>query len=35
MAYSDLTVLADGTIGVIFERDEYTRMTFIRFRVTP
>jgi sialidase-1 len=35
MAYSDLTVLADGSIGVIFERDEYTRMTFIRFRVTP
>ena len=35
VAYSDLTVLADGTIGVIFERDEYTCMTFIRFRVVP
>ncbi len=33
--YSDLTILADGTIGVIFERDNYARMTFMRFSVVP
>lgn len=30
-AYSCLTVLADGTIGLLYERDEYGSITFARF----
>lgn len=30
-AYSSLTVLSDGTIGSLFERDEYTKISFARF----
>jgi len=30
-AYSILTALADGRIGVLFERDNYTRISFSRF----
>ena len=30
-AYSDLVVLPDGTIGCLFERDNYGKITFARF----
>jgi len=30
-AYSDLVVLPDGTIGCLYERDDYKRITFARF----
>jgi sialidase-1 len=30
-AYSDLVVLPDGTIGCLYERDDYQRITFARF----
>jgi sialidase-1 len=33
-AYSRLTVLADGTIGLLYERDGYARITFARFDLT-
>ena len=33
-AYSCLTVLGDGTIGCLFERDGYKRITFARFNLT-
>ncbi len=33
-AYSCLTVLPDGTIGCLFERDGYKKITFARFTLT-
>ena len=30
-AYSCLTVLADGAIGLLYERDDYAKITFARF----
>lgn len=30
-AYSSLTILDNGDIGLFFERDEYTKNTFVRF----
>ncbi|MEE8452660.1 MAG: sialidase family protein [Thermoguttaceae bacterium] len=30
-AYSDLVVLSDGTIGCLYERDNYGKITFARF----
>jgi sialidase-1 len=30
-AYSDLVVLPDGTIGCLYERDDYKRITFAQF----
>jgi sialidase-1 len=30
-AYSDLAVLPDGTIGCLYERDDYGKITFARF----
>lgn len=30
-AYSDLVALGDGTIGCLYERDDYGRITFARF----
>lgn len=30
-AYSTMTVLEDGSIGLLFEKDEYTKNTFVRF----
>ena len=33
-AYSCLTVLTDGTIGCLFERDGYKRITFARFSLS-
>ena len=30
-AYSDLTVLPDGTIGCLYEKDGYQAVTFARF----
>jgi len=30
-AYSDLVVLSDGTIGCLYERDDYGKITFARF----
>ena len=33
-AYSCLTVLPDGTIGCLFERDGYKRITFARFSLS-
>jgi hypothetical protein len=32
-AYSCLTVLADGTIGLPYERDGYEKITFARFNL--
>lgn len=32
-AYSDMTVLDNGLIGLFFERDDYTRNTFVRFSI--
>ncbi|MBN2473379.1 MAG: exo-alpha-sialidase [Pirellulales bacterium] len=32
-AYSDLVVLPDGTIGCLYERDDYGKITFARFTV--
>ncbi|NRB64188.1 MAG: exo-alpha-sialidase, partial [Saprospiraceae bacterium] len=30
-AYSTLTILDDGDIGLLFEKDNYTKHLFIRF----
>jgi sialidase-1 len=30
-AYSCLTVLPDGTVGLLYERDDYGKITFARF----
>ena len=30
-AYSTMTILEDGTIGILFERDDYSRTTFVKF----
>jgi len=30
-AYSDLVALSDGTIGCLYERDDYGKITFARF----
>ena len=30
-AYSDLVVLPDGSIGCLYERDNYHKITFARF----
>ena len=30
-AYPSMTVLGDGTIGLFFEQDDYTKNTFVRF----
>lgn len=30
-AYSDMTVMENGQIGLFFERDDYSRNTFVRF----
>lgn len=30
-AYSDMTVLANGDIGLFFEQDEYTKNPFVSF----
>jgi sialidase-1 len=32
-AYSDLVVLPDGTIGCLYERDDYGKITFARFAI--
>lgn len=32
-AYSDLAVLPDGTIGCLYERDDYGKITFARFAI--
>lgn len=32
-AYSDLGVLPDGTIGCLYERDGYKKISFARFRL--
>jgi sialidase-1 len=32
-AYSCLTVLADGTVGLLYERDGYRKITFARFNL--
>ncbi|SOD96770.1 sialidase family protein [Spirosoma fluviale] len=31
-AYSDLVIQSDGRIGVLYEKDNYTRITYARFR---
>ncbi|GAB2551717.1 sialidase family protein [Spirosoma aerophilum] len=31
-AYSDLVIQQDGTIGVLYEKDQYTNITYARFR---
>jgi sialidase-1 len=28
-SYSDMTTLPDGRIGLVFERDSFTRITFV------
>ena len=30
-AYSSLTVLPDGSIGLLYERDDYKKISFARF----
>lgn len=32
-AYSDMSVLENGHIGLFFERDDYTRNTFVKFSI--
>ena len=32
-AYSDMTVLENGQIGLFFERDDYSRNTFVKFTI--
>ena len=32
-AYSDLTILPDGTIGILFEADGYSRIKFLHFNL--
>ncbi|MHC4179240.1 MAG: sialidase family protein, partial [Planctomycetota bacterium] len=32
-AYSDLVVLPDGTVGCLYERDNYGKITFARFTI--
>ena len=33
-AYSSLTQLADGAVGLVYERDDYARLTFVKFPVS-
>jgi sialidase-1 len=30
-AYSDLVILPAGSIGCLYERDDYRKITFVRF----